>query len=89
MMSYINSLVSDIPAGDENIEKPFFTAVYVVFDRLSLKSEARSFLEKSTRSPCFERPFKLQRHLVRLLAISKQIANAAMKIHRAVGIGST
>jgi hypothetical protein len=47
------------------------------FDRSKLKSEARRFLENSTRPPCCERPLKS----VRLLAIWKQIADGA---HRTV-----
>ncbi len=47
------------------------------FDRSSLKSEARRFWEKSARPPCWESPLKLQRHLVRLLAFWKQIANSS------------
>jgi hypothetical protein len=41
-----------------------------------LKREARRFLEKSARPPSCESPFKLKRHLIQLLAISKQIAMA-------------
>jgi hypothetical protein len=56
-------------------------------DRPSLKSEARRFLEKSARVPYYESLLKLQRHLVWLLAIRKQIANGA---HRSVsGLFST
>ncbi len=49
---------------------------------------AQRFLEKFACTPCRESPWKLQRHLVRLLAIFwKQIANGA---HRSVsGILST
>jgi hypothetical protein len=54
----------------------------VSIDRSSGKGEARRFLEKS-----FERPLKLQRHLVQILAIRNLIANGAEKIHYAVGMG--
>ncbi len=57
------------------------------FMRQKIKSEARRFFFKSARPPCFKSPLKLQRHLIELLAIWKQIANAGMNIHHAVGIG--
>jgi hypothetical protein len=47
------------------------------FDRSSLKCAARRFFEKSARPPSCESPLKLQRHLVQMLAIWKQIANGA------------
>jgi hypothetical protein len=43
----------------------------------SLKNEARRFFEKPAHPLFFESPLKLQRHLDRLLAIWKQIANGA------------
>ncbi len=55
------------------------------FDRSSLESEAGSFSEKSVRPPI--RWEKLQRHLVRLLAIRKWIPNVGSEIHRAIGMG--
>ncbi len=57
------------------------------FDRSSLKSEARRFLEKSDVTHAVRAHLNLQWHLVRLLAIWKQIANAAVKINLTVGIG--
>jgi hypothetical protein len=51
------------------------------FNRSSLKSGARTFLENSARPRCCESPLKLQCHLVRLFAIWKLIANGA---HRSV-----
>jgi hypothetical protein len=44
-----------------------------------LKGEARRFSDKSARSQSCEKhvPFKLQRHLLQLLAISKVVANCA------------
>ncbi len=54
----------------------------VLIDRSSGKGEARRFLEKYS-----QRPLKLQRHLVQILAIRNLIANGAEKIHCAVGRG--
>ncbi len=42
-----------------------------------LKGEARRFSDKSARSQFCEIHFKLQRHLLQLLAISKVVANCA------------
>ncbi len=42
-----------------------------------LKGEARRFSDKSARSQSCEIPFKLERHLLQLLAISKVVANCA------------
>jgi hypothetical protein len=46
----------------------------------------RRGLKKSDCSPSCERPLKLQRHLVKLLAISNLITNGAEKIHCALGM---
>jgi hypothetical protein len=54
----------------------------VSIDRSSWKGEARRILGKS-----FERPLKLQRHLLQLLATGNIIATGAEKIHCAVGMG--
>ncbi len=51
----------------------------------SLKSEARSFSEKSVQPPSYEGPLKIQRHLVQLLAIITLIPKRGHEIHRAVG----
>ncbi len=47
------------------------------FHRLSLKSEARRFSEKSARPPSCECPLNIQRHLLQLLAIRICTANSA------------
>jgi hypothetical protein len=47
------------------------------FERSSLKSEAKRFLEKFARPPRYESPLKLQHRLLRLLAVWKQIADGA------------
>jgi hypothetical protein len=54
---------------------------YVYFERSSLKSEERRFLEESARRPCCESPIKLQRPLLQLLENRKKIPNGA---HRSV-----
>ncbi len=54
----------------------------VSIHRSSGKVEAPRILEKS-----FERPLKLQRHLLQLLATGNIIATGAQKIHCAVGMG--
>ncbi len=41
--------------------------------------EAQRFLEKSARPLICERPLKIPRHLVQLLAIRKRIPNEGMK----------
>jgi hypothetical protein len=62
--------------------------------QVSLKSEARRFLEKSACTPYCESPLKLRCQLVRLLAIWKQTNDAQSSVsglfslHTAVGNGA-
>ncbi|MFN9907580.1 MAG: hypothetical protein ACK56F_15895, partial [bacterium] len=50
-----------------------------LFDRSSLKNEAQRSSEQLVHPPSWESPLKLQRHIVRLLAIRKLIPNAEIK----------
>jgi hypothetical protein len=49
----------------------------VLFDRSSLQSKARRFLEKSANPPSSESPLKIPRHLIQLLVVGNLIANRA------------
>ncbi len=54
-----------------------FSQMYLFIRKVLLKREAGRFKEKSAHPPFFESPWKLQLHLVNLLAIWRQSANGA------------
>ncbi len=57
-----------------------------IIRKLSLGKAARRFVAIFTRPPSCERPFKISRQLLQMLAISFLIPNAAERIHSAVAI---